>query len=142
MPMPNVIAVDPGQNLTIVTPVNPHTTVDLQLNSTLTVDHPMSFHATVDLTNIPPNVPHAEFVDLVGLATADSYALKNDLVSIKDVNGVIIDQLQVSNSIAQSLALPGSTTQLILDQGSVYLTIGFGNERIPGGLGAGTVLHT
>jgi hypothetical protein len=139
MPMPSVITVPVDQQLTITSPLNAHATVDLQLNSSLVVNTPMSFHATVDLTNIPPNVPHAEFVDLVGLATADSYSLKNDLVSIKNANGTIIDQLHVAPDIAQSLALPGSTTQLIADQGNVYLTIGFGNERIPPG---GTVLHT
>jgi hypothetical protein len=86
--------------------------------------------------------PFGEYVDLVGLADADSYALKNDLVSINGAGGHLTDVLRVSSNIAASLAMPGLTTQLIEDSGSLYLTLGYGSYRIPGGVGAGTILHS
>ena len=69
---------------------------------------------------------------LIGLADAASYSLQNDLLTIKDSNGAAIDRVHLQ---------PGVTPQdVVEDQGSVYLTWGYGIDRIPGGSAAATPL--
>ncbi len=129
-------------NLTFTNLVSPLVTADLTPQATITLEHPHEFLGSIGFVNPTGAVgPFGEYVDLVGLANADSYTLKNDLVLINGSNGLPIDLLRVSSGIAASLALPGSTTSLIEDGGSVYLTLGYGEFRIPGGVGAGTILH-
>jgi hypothetical protein len=110
--------------------------------SIITLNDPHDFHGTICFI-VPPSIdaPVGEYVDLVGLANADSFSVKNDIVTIKGANGSTPDRLHVSSSIADSLREPGSTTMLIADAGNTYLTLGYGFDRIPGGFGAGTVFH-
>jgi hypothetical protein len=129
-------------NLTFTNFVSPLVTADLTPQATISIEHPHEFFGSIGYVNPDGSVaPFGEYVDLVGLANADSYTLKNDLVFINGSNGFPVDLLRVSSEIAASLALPGSTTNLIEDGGSVYLTLGYGELRIPGGFGAGTILH-
>lgn len=133
--------VDSG-NLTFNNFVAPGVGVDLVPEALVTIDHPREFHGTIGFVSPPEySAPAGEYVDLVGLAKADEYSLKNDLVTIRAANGRPLDMLHLSDNVAASLAEPGSTTMLIADGGNVYLTLGYGFDRIPGGEVAGTVLH-
>lgn len=128
--------------LTFTNFVAPGVTADLLPESIITVDHPREFFGTIGF--VAPeeySAPAGEYVDLVGLAKADEYSLKNDLVTVRAANGRPLDVLRVSSNVANSLQIPGSTTMLIADAGNVYLTLGYGFDRIPGGFSAGTVLH-
>jgi hypothetical protein len=60
------------------------TTETVSNDSVLTVDHPHRFHGQADLTS--------GVIDLNGLATADSYYFKNDMLSIYS-GGNVIDTL-------------------------------------------------
>jgi hypothetical protein len=56
--------------------------------SSVEIDQPKDFHGTVDLHDM-------SLAGLVGLAQADSWSYKNDLLSIKAANGKVIDRLHV-----------------------------------------------
>jgi hypothetical protein len=51
------------------------------------IDHPDQFHATVSLDRTPPppgsfGIANTDTIDLMGLATADSYSYRNDMLKI------------------------------------------------------------
>jgi hypothetical protein len=61
------------------------------LASTLKIDHPTEFHATVALHD-------TSLVDLIGLAQANSWSYGNEILSIKDTGGKVIDTLKVADA--------------------------------------------
>jgi hypothetical protein len=63
------------------------------LVSTLKIDHPTEFHATVALHN-------TSLIDLVGLAQANSWSYANEVLSINDAGGKVIDTLKVADGAA------------------------------------------
>ena len=123
-----------GSNLTFGGSVGAGQSAALALGATITIDHPRTFHGSIGFASAtqPLSGPFGEFVDLVGLGNAAGYSLKNDLLTITAANGRPIDHLHLQGGFAPQ--------QVIEDAGSVYLTLGYGDYRIPGGLGAGTVL--
>jgi hypothetical protein len=64
----------------------------------LKIDHPTQFHGTVDL-----HTDFSSFADLVGLAQADSWSYKNDLLSIKTACSKVIDRLHVVSDASGSV---------------------------------------
>jgi hypothetical protein len=68
-------------------------TVDLHgvsqpITANLTVDDPGQFHATVDLHDF-------SLADFVGLAEADSWSYKNDLLTLRNGCGQVIDRFHI-----------------------------------------------
>jgi hypothetical protein len=62
------------------------------VSSQLVIDQPNEFHATVDLHV-------ASIADLVGLAEADHWSYANDVLSISNVCGKVIDRLHVVSEV-------------------------------------------
>ncbi len=58
------------------------------ITSKLTVDDPSQFHATVDLHDY-------SLADFVGLAKADNWSYKNDILKIRDACGQVIDRIHI-----------------------------------------------
>jgi hypothetical protein len=56
--------------------------------SSVKIDRPDEFHGTVDLHNL-------SLADLVGLAQADSWSYKNDLLTLKNACGQVIDKFHI-----------------------------------------------
>jgi hypothetical protein len=56
--------------------------------SSLRIDHPSEFHGTIDLHDL-------SLADLVGLAKADSWGYKNDMLSIFNGCGRLVDKIPV-----------------------------------------------
>lgn len=128
-------------NMTFTNRVDHGTTVNLTPQATITIEHPQEFQGTIGfVNNVGINGPSAEFVDLVGLANAAEYSLKNDLLTIRSADGKAIDQLHLTDSVASRIQ-PVSPQEVIADAGNVYLVFGYGFDIIPGGNAAGTVLH-
>ena len=123
-----------GSNLTFGGFVGGGQSADLALGATITIDHPKEFHGSVGYASYTQALsgPFGDFVDLVGLGNAAGYSIKNDLLTITAANGQPIDHLHLQPGFAPQ--------QVIEDAGSVYLTLGYGAYRIPGGLGAGVEL--
>lgn len=123
-----------GSNLTFASSVGPGQSADLALQATITIDKPTEFKGSIGFaaSTQPMQGPFGEFVDLVGLGCAASYSLKNDLLTIKAANGHAIDTVHLQAGFAPQ--------EVIKDAGSVYLTLGYGAYRIPGGVEAGTIL--
>jgi hypothetical protein len=68
--------------------------------STLTVDDPSRFHATVDLHD-------ASLADLVGLAQADSWSYKNDLLTLRNASGQVIDRFHIISDASSTGGVNG-----------------------------------
>jgi len=123
-----------GANLTFGGSVGAKQMVDLAPQATITINNPAEFKGELGFISPtqPLEGPFGEYVDLVGLANAAGYSIKHDLLTITAANGRAIDTVHLQ---------PGFTPQqVIADGGSVYLTLGYGNDRIPGGSAAGTIL--
>ena len=73
----------------------------LSTDATVKIDDPRQFHGTVDLHN------DLSFADLVGLAQADSWSYKNDLLSIKTACGEVIDRLHVVSDASSTGSVHG-----------------------------------
>ena len=73
------------------------------IGSRLVVDQPHEFHASVHLF-------FASSVDLVDLAEADHWSYANDVLSISNVGGKVIDQLHVVNEVGTPHGLSVSKT--------------------------------
>ncbi len=123
-----------GSNLTFGGSVGPGQAAFLALGATITIDQPKEFHGSIGFASStqPMEGPFGEFVDLVGLANAAGYSIRNDVLTITGANGHAIDRVHLQSGFAPQ--------QVIEDSGSVYLTLGYGEDRIPGGLAAGTIL--
>jgi hypothetical protein len=63
-----------------------HTTETVNNDSQMTVDHPRSYHGQTDL--------QSGVIDLNGLASADSYSFKNDMLSIYGSSGNLLDNVR------------------------------------------------
>jgi hypothetical protein len=63
--------------------------------SSVKIDQPTQFHGTVDLHDL-------SLADLVGLAQADSWTYKNDLLTIDNSHGKAIDTLHVVSAASGS----------------------------------------
>jgi hypothetical protein len=115
-----------GSSLTFGGYVDPWQTVGLALNASITIEQPSQFNGQLAMvqTTTPQSGPFGEYVDLQGLANADSYSLQNDLLTIMS-GGKALDQV--------SLAAGTNFTGFYEDQGSVYLTAGYGFDKIPSG---------
>ncbi len=122
-----------GSNLTFGNSVGHDQTVDLALGATITIDKPTEFKGEIGFvtTTSPLEGPFGEYVDLVGLSQADGYSMKNGLLTITS-QGKAIDTLRVQAGV--------TFAQVVKDAGNVYLCIGYGINRIPGGAAAGTIL--
>jgi hypothetical protein len=122
-----------GTKLTFGGSVGNHNSVFLALNSTITIEKPTEFKGSIGFAQSiePREGPFGEYVDLVGLSKAESYTIKNDLLSIRAGNGHVIDQVHLQ---------PGFDPAVIKDGADVYLTLGYGGYRIPGGVEAGQFL--
>jgi len=57
--------------------------------SRVTIDNPKQFHAKIDLQDL-------SLADFVGLAQADSWSYRNDLLTIKNAGGQVVDKFHVS----------------------------------------------
>jgi hypothetical protein len=68
--------------------------------SSVVIEQPREFFATVDLHDF-------SLADLVGLARADSWSYKNDLLSIKAANGKVIDRLHVVSDASSTGSVHG-----------------------------------
>jgi hypothetical protein len=68
--------------------------------SSVVIEQPREFFATVDLHDF-------SLADLVGLAQADSWSYKNDLLSIKTANGKVIDRLHVVSDASSTGSVHG-----------------------------------
>jgi probable HAF family extracellular repeat protein len=66
----------------------------------LQVDRPIAFHGTVDLQDL-------SLVDLVGLAKADSWSYKNDMLSIFNSHGKVVDRLHVVSDATSTGSIHG-----------------------------------
>lgn len=73
------------------------------IGSRLVVDQPHEFHASVHLF-------FASSVDLVDFAEADHWSYANDVLSISNVGGKVIDQLHVVNEVGTPHGLSVSKT--------------------------------
>jgi hypothetical protein len=63
--------------------------------SSVTVDHPSAFRGTIDLHDF-------SLTDLVGLAHADSWTYKDDMLTILNAKGNVIDRLHVISDAAST----------------------------------------
>ena len=84
---------DRGGNVEVTGPVAPGLTFNLQgesstFNAGLTIDRPAEFQGNVTVGS-GPSGPSVDLLTLTGLGGADSYDLKNDLLSIYQGNTVI-----------------------------------------------------
>jgi hypothetical protein len=68
--------------------------------STVTIEQPREFFAKVDLHGF-------SLADLVGLAQADSWSYKNDLLSIKNAHGKVIGRLHVVSDASSTGSVHG-----------------------------------
>lgn len=121
-----------SNSLTFGGSVGPHVMVDLGPQAgRLMIDHPKEFKGTVGLGSLPPlyNGPTGDEIDLVGLANADGYSFKNDILRITD-HGRIIDRLHLANSAATQ---PFVVAEV---QGSTYVLYG----EFAGLAASGTIL--
>ena len=95
----------------------------------ITVDHPSEYHALTDLLSFTE-------LDLVGLANADSYTLKNDLLRLYSGNHVIYTaRLEVSPPVSpeyQQLAVMQTATGV-----DIYTDVGI----VPGLPSGGLPVH-
>jgi hypothetical protein len=85
--------------------------------STVKIDHPAAFHGTVDLNFL-------SLADLVGLAQADLWSYKDDMLSISNRCGRVIDTLRVIND---DVTAPGGAQGLSVSlsaTGDVMVTPG------------------
>jgi hypothetical protein len=89
----------------------------IQLDATLKLDDPMQFHGTVDLHD------HS-LADLVGLAKADSWSYKNDLLAIKSVCGKVIDRLYVISDASVPAGSPHGLSVSMSAAGDVLVKPG------------------
>ena len=123
-----------GSNLTFGGSVGPCQAAFLALGATITIDQPKEFHGSIGSASSTQLMegPFGEFVDLVGLGNAAGYSIRHDVLSITASDGHTIDRVHLQGGFAPQ--------QVIEDSGSVYLTLGYGDYRIPGGVGAGTIL--
>ena len=118
-------------NITFGGAVGHGQTVDLELNGTITIDKPTAFKGTIGWFsyNTPHEGPFGEYVDLVGLAHAAGWSLKNDLLSITNTSGKVIDTLHIDATYAPVAALGVSKAP----NGNVYFWEGYGQYRLPSG---------
>jgi hypothetical protein len=68
--------------------------------SSVTIDEPKDFHAAIVLHNF-------SLADLVGLAKADSWSYKNDLLSFGAANGKVIDRLHIVSDASSTGSVHG-----------------------------------
>jgi hypothetical protein len=80
-------SVSGGQTVDLTGGVGDFSTSPLLLTR-LQVDHPDEFHGTVDLHD-------RSLADLVGLAQADSWSYKNDLLTLRNVFGQVVDKVHI-----------------------------------------------
>jgi hypothetical protein len=83
--------------------------------SQLTIDHPQDFKGSVMMHD------HSR-IDLAGLAQAASWSFKNDMLSIADAKGHVIDKLHITDAAAGmgGLSLTRSGADLIVASGQDY----------------------
>jgi hypothetical protein len=77
-------------------------TVDADNGGHVQIDHPDQFHATFSLDRTPPppgsfGIANPDTIDLMGLATADSYSYRNDMLKIYTGNHVV-ERLHLDNN--------------------------------------------
>jgi len=113
-------------NITFGGAVGSGQTVDWELGGTITIDDPAAFKATIAYPNytVPFEGPFAEDLALVGLTQAAGWSFKNDLLSITNASGKVIDKLHIDGGPQGVAKAPN---------GSVYLWDGYGEYRLPSG---------
>jgi len=84
----------------IITPGGP-----FDAEASLKIDHPEDFHGTIDLHNV-------SLADLVGLAEADSWSFRNDMLSIKNACGTVIDKLHVVSDASSTNGIHGLSVSM------------------------------
>jgi len=70
------------------------------VTSSVKIDRPTEFFGTVDLHDL-------SVADLVGLSQADSWSYKNDLLSIRNTCGKVIDRLHVVSDASSTGSIHG-----------------------------------
>jgi hypothetical protein len=123
-----------GSNMTFTNSVGAGVKVELNLQATITIDDPSKFHGSLGMApqTVPPLAPYGEYIDLVGLANATGYTMKNDLLTIIGSNGKPIDKVHLSPSTTYFGTTELPNFIITEDQGSVYLASGYGVYREPG----------
>jgi len=94
----NVFSATLGSHMEFAGYVSPGQMVNLRGNSdrpgsSLTIDDPQDFHGAIAFRGAPSAL--ASTADLVGLATADSWSYSNDLLSLFDSCGHLVDRRTV-----------------------------------------------
>lgn len=97
-------------------------------NAFVTIEHPRDFFGVVGgLTTIYPQVaPSAFDVELIGIAGADAYTLKHDLLMLTGANGHVLDTIRLAKGVTNN------APSVFEEQGNVYLTWDYGAYKVPG----------
>jgi hypothetical protein len=86
--------------------VNQSVSIPGDVRSNVVIDHPKEFLGSITLGD--GTITNGESIDLMGLATADSYTFKNDMLSIFAGNSVI-DKLRLTDATPYGFAVEKET---------------------------------